>query len=304
MTLPDTYLQYPHRRRGMDHDLYDWRLSVNRPKATLPAGKRAACLIVVPLEFHRLNPDGKPFKHPGAMQTPYPDLRHYTTRDYGLRVGAFRILRELKSAGVKAVFPVNATLLTRVRPLLDAIVADGHEIAAYGWDADCLHYGGLDSELEERRIMEVRASFTEAGFAPRTWMSPARSQSRHTLDLIKRSGFDICLDWEIDTVPVAFRTAAGPVTCLPVFNELDDRKVLIDNRQTEAEWGEQVLEAAALTIAEHDRFGGQIVSFTLTPYVIGQPFRIWALRETLSALSKNADLWTATATELVDGWPS
>jgi peptidoglycan/xylan/chitin deacetylase (PgdA/CDA1 family) len=302
MTLPETYLKYPYRRHGMDHDLYPWRLSVDRPKVVLPGGREIACLIVVPLEFQRLNPEGKPFKHPGAMQTPYPDLRHYTTRDYGLRVGAFRILRALKAAGLKAVFPVNATLLTRVRPLLDAIVADGHEIAAYGWDADCIHFGGMDSELEERRIMEVRAAFRDAGFAPRTWMSPARSQSRHTLDLIKRSGFDICLDWEIDHVPVAFRTEAGPVNCVPLFNELDDRKLLIDNRQTESEWRDQILEAAGLLKEEYARFGAQILSFTLTPYVIGQPFRIWALRETLSVLRNDRAVWSATALDVVEAW--
>lgn len=303
MTLPDDYLTYRHRRHGMDHGWYAWRLSVDRPKAALPDGKQIACLIVVPLEFHRLNPEGKPFKHPGAMQTPYPDLRHFTTRDYGLRVGAFRILRELKSAGLKAVFPVNATLLNRVRPLLDAIASEGHELAAYGWDADCLHFGGMDSELEERRIMEVRAAFRDAGFAPRTWMSPARSQSRQTLDLIKRSGFDICLDWEIDNVPVAFRTDAGPVTCLPLFNELDDRKLLIDNRQTEEEWRDQVLEAADCLSREHERFGAQILSLTLTPYVIGQPFRICALREVLAGLGKDSAVWSATATQLAEAWP-
>jgi peptidoglycan/xylan/chitin deacetylase (PgdA/CDA1 family) len=304
MSLPPDYLTYRNRRRGMDHDWYDWRLSVDRPKAALPGGRNLACLIVVPLEFHRLNPEGKPFKHPGAMQTPYPDLRHYTTRDYGLRVGAFRIVRELRAAGLKAVFPVNATLLPRVRPLLDAVAAEGHEIAAYGWDADCLHYGGMDGELEERRIMEVRRAFREAGLAPRTWMSPARSQSRHTLDLIKRSGFDICLDWEVDNVPVAFRTDAGPVTCLPLFNELDDRKLLIDNRQTESEWRDQILEAAAQTKAEYDRSGTQILSFTLTPYIAGQPFRIWALREVLTALGGDRAVWSATATEIAQGWPA
>lgn len=303
MSLPPDYLTYRARHYGMDHRWYEWRLSVNRPKAALPGGKLAACMIVVPLEFHTLNPEGKPFKHPGAMQTPYPDLRHYTTRDYGLRVGAFRILRELKSAGLRAVFPVNATLLTRVRPLLDAIVAEGHEIAAYGWDADRIHYGGMDSELEERRIMEVRYAFHEAGFAPRTWMSPARSQSRHTLDLIKRSGFDICIDWEIDTVPVAFKTDAGPVDCVPLFGELDDRKMLIDNCQTETEWRDQILEAIEMTKAEHARFGGQIVSFTLTPYIAGQPFRIWAVREVLNALGRDHAIWSATASEISKGWP-
>jgi hypothetical protein len=302
MSLPENYLRYPHRRHGMDHDRYGWRLSVDRPKAALAGGKQVACMIVVPLEFHRLDPQGKPFKHPGAMQTPYPDLRHYTTRDYGLRVGVFRILRELDAAGLKAVFPINATLLDRVAPLVQAILADGHEIAAYGLDADALHWGGIDPKDEEQRVAATRAAFETAQIKTRVWMSPARSESFRTLDLIRAHGFDVCLDWEIDNVPVPFKTANGPVTCVPLFNELDDRKLLVDQRQSEAEWRDQILEAGALLTAEHARFGAQVLSFTLTPYVIGQPFRIWALRDVLATLGRSTAIWSATAGEIAAAW--
>jgi hypothetical protein len=298
MTLPPGYLTYPHRKHGMDQDRYVWRLSTNRPKLAWPEDKTLALMIVVPLEFHMLNPSGKPFKHPGAMQTPYPDLRHYTTRDYGNRVGVFRILKELKAANLKATFPINARLIERVKPLIGAILDGGHEIAAYGWDTDSIHWGGLDPDTEKRFILDTRAAFDTAGLRPQTWMSPARQQSFATPDLIRAAGFGVCLDWEIDNVPVLMRTDHGPLICPPLFNELDDRKLLIDQRQTEAEWRDQILEAAALLKSEHDRFGGQVLSFTLTPYVIGQPFRIWALRETLRALGDDDAIWSTTAAKL------
>jgi peptidoglycan/xylan/chitin deacetylase (PgdA/CDA1 family) len=300
MSLPDEYLQYPHRKHGMDQDRYAWRLSIDRPKADWPGGKTLSCLIVVPIEHHMLNPSGKPFKHPGAMQTPYPDLRHYTTRDYGNRVGVYRILDALAAAGLKATFPINAAQIVRLAPLVKAIVEEGHEIAAYGWDTDSIHWGGLDTEAEQVLVARTRAAFENARLAPRTWMSPARQQSFRTPDLIRAAGFDVCLDWEIDNVPVAMRTEAGPLACVPLFNELDDRKLLIDQRQSEAEWRDQILEAAALSKSEHPRFGGQVLSFTLTPYVSGQPFRNWALRETLTALGADGDVWSATASEIAD----
>lgn len=302
MTLPDDYLAYPHRRQGMDHDRYHWRLAIDRPRKDLDDGKKLACMIVVPLEFHRLDPQGKPFRHPGAMQTPYPDLRHYTTRDYGLRVGVFRILKELKAAGLKAVFPVNAALLDRTGPLIQAIRNDGHEIAAYGLEADAIHWGGIDPAVERQRVADVRAAFTKTGITPRSWMSPARSQGFRTPDAIRAEGFDICLDWEIDNVPVSFRTDHGALACIPLFGELDDRKLLIDQRQSEDEWRGQILEAATLLLSEHARFGAQVLSFTLTPYVTGQPFRIHAVREVLQNLGGNPDIWSATATEITEAW--
>jgi allantoinase len=298
MPLPPDYLTYSNRHYGQDIGRYDWRLSVDRPKVTWPNNKAVAALIIVPLEFFMLNPSGKPFKHPGAMVTPFPDLRHYTSRDYGNRVGAFRILKALKTAGLRATFPVNAVLLEKKRPLIDTIISDGHEIAAYGWDTDSLHYGGIDAALEADYIAKTRAGFTAAGLNPRTWMSPARQQSEHTPDLIKAAGFDFCLDWESDSVPWTMNTNHGPLTCVPVSNEMDDRKILIDQRQSEAEWRDQILAARDLMMEEAPRFGGQVLSFTLTPYVSGLPFRIWALREVLASLSNDPNVWSASASEI------
>lgn len=300
MTLPSDYLLYPKRADGQDHDRYAWRTANAREKIAWPNDRAVACMIVVPIEFHRLDPAGKPFKAPGAMQTPYPDLRHYTTRDYGNRVGVFRILKELKRAGLKATFAINAIMLDRAPPLIEAICADGHEIAALGWEADAIHWGGMARADEEALVARTRAAFDSAGLAPRTWMSPARSESFATPDIVRAAGFDNCLDWEIDAVPVALRTDAGALAAPPLFNELDDRTLLVDRRQSEEEWTAQILEAAALLKEEHARFGGQVLSFTLTPYVTGQPFRVRALRMLLASLAADGAVWSATASEIVD----
>jgi allantoinase len=299
MSLPDDYLTYPHRHYGQDMDRYDWRLSINRPKITWPDDRALAALIVVPLEFFMLNPSGNPFKHPGAMVTPYPDLRHYTSRDYGNRVGVFRILKALKVAGLKATFAVNAVLLDKKRPLIEAVLADGHEIAAHGWDTDSIHWGGIAPDTEARYVADTRTAFQAAGLTPRTWLSPARQQSADTPDLLAASGFDVCLDWESDSVPWPMRVAEGSLTCVPLSNELDDRKILIDQRQSETEWRDQILAARDLMVAEAPRFGSQVLSFTLTPYITGLPFRIWALREVLAGL-RGPHIWSASASEIAD----
>jgi allantoinase len=301
MPLPDDYLVYPHRAYGMDQPFYPWRPAAKRPTVS-PAGAAAAAMIVIPLEFHRLNPQGKPFKHPGAMQTTYPDLRHYTTRDYGNRVGVYRILDALKARNLRAVFPINAVLLDRVRPLVEAITADGHEIAAYGWEADCIHWSGLEPGVEAEWIERTREAFQRAGLSPRTWMSPARQQSFQTLELIAGAGFDICLDWEADSVPVEMTTKGGSVWAAPLLNELDDRTLMTVRLQTEEEWADQVLEAVRFHKGEAERFGAQIVSFTLTPYVSGLPFRMGAVRRVLDALADDAAVWTTTASEIVEAW--
>ncbi len=295
MPVPDDYLIYPHRQYGMDQDRYAWRASSARTPIAWPDGASVACMVVVPLEFHMLDPMGKPFKHPGAMVTPYPDLRHYTTRDYGNRVGVFRILKELKAAGIKATFPINAVLLPRLKAVIDVLIADGHEIAAYGVDTNHIHFSALDEAEERAWVQQTRAAFDAAGLAPATWMSPARQQSFRTLDLIAEAGFTVCLDWEQDTVPVPMKTAAGDVMAVPLSYELDDRLLLNDRRQTEAAWLTQVIDAKDYMKAEGGRYGGQVLGFTLTPYLSGQPFRTWAVRGILRAMGQDSAVWPATA---------
>jgi len=247
-----------------------------------------------------LDPAGKPFKHPGAMQTPWPDLRHYTTRDYGPRVGAFRLLKALKEAGLKATVPVNAIALDRYRPLVEAALEDGHEIAAHGWSTDAIHHAGLSESEERALVARTREAFAAAGLTPRTWMSPARQQSFRTLGLIFEAGFDICLDWEQDEVPVAMITDTGVVSAVPLMNELDDRTLLIDRRQTEDVWAEQVQEAAAFLKADAGTDDRRVLGFTLTSYIAGQPFRISAMRQILAGLARDTAVWSATAREIAD----
>ncbi len=300
MPLPDDYLVYPHRAYGMDQSLYAWRPAPSRPSISWPGGAKVAAMIVVPIEHHPLNPSGKPFKPPGAMVTPYPDLRHYTTRDYGNRVGVFRILTELARTGRRATFAINAGQLERLAPMVEAIRQGGHEIAAHGLSPDHIHWTGLEAGVEAAWIAEVRQRFDTAGLAPRTWLSPARQQSYQTLDLLAGAGFEVCLDWEQDDTPVTMTTPSGPIAAVPLSNELDDRTLLIDRRQTEADWAAQILEACDYLAEGAPRFGGRVLGFTLTPYVIGQPFRIFALRQVLESLAADPAVWTATATEIAD----
>lgn len=285
--MDKSYLQYPNRRYGQDHDLYDWRLSCERPRLEWDGGTKVALSFIVPLEFFPLNPSGAPFKHPGAMATPYPDLRHYTVRDYGNRVGVYRILEVL--GNTRAGFAVNAEVAKRYLPLMDYI-AD-HEIIAHGVSTDHIHHEGLSAADEDVLIQQTLDALPSVT----GWMSPARNQSSRTLERLGQAGLDYCLDWENDSVPVA--TTAG-VTLIPNSYELSDFTLLHTRRQTEDAWKRQILEAVDYLASEHERFGGQSLCVTLTPYIIGQPFRIAMLEALLADLRARDDVLILTPGEM------
>lgn len=282
MPLPNDYLTYPHRKHGLDNPHYGWDPIDRRTPVHLNDGTKAVATIIVPVEFFPLNPPATPFKHPGAMKTPYPDLRHFTTRDYGNRVGIFRLLGEFSKFDIKATFAISAEIAKRYPPLLDAIQAGGHDIAAHGVSTAHIHHDGLSEADERALIVQTRAAFPQAT----SWMSPARNQSYRTLDLLTETGFKLCLDWEADQRPIAFKTANGPITSLPHYGELGDFKLLIDRSQSEDDWADQIIEAAAYSVDLHASEGASAFAFTMTPYVVGQPFRLHAVRRVLTALAK------------------
>jgi len=138
----------------------------------------------------------------------------------------------------------------------------------------------------------------ESVSSPRGWMSPARNQSSRTLSLLAETGFDYCLDWEMNQGPVAAKTSKGDITLIPNNYELSDFTLLHTRRQAEESWLKQIQNAIAFLSTEYERFGGQMLGLTLTPYVIGQPFRIWALRALLAHIKDTQGIEAFTAGDI------
>ena len=300
--MTNTYPDYPKRGYGNDHDRYDWSYSALRDPRHSASGDKVEVMVIIPLEFFPLNPSGRPFKHPGAMVTPYPDLRHFSTRDYGNRVGVYRLLEVLETTGIRAVFPVNAALLNRCTPLIDRIRKGGHEIAAHGVSTDHIHFDGLSLDEETAFVSETVDCFKRHGLKPGVWMSPARNQSFRTPDILTQFGFDICLDWEMDQIPVRMKTSNGDLVCLPNHSELNDFNILLTKRQSEDEWRDQIIESASFLKEEAESTGTRVLGFTLTPYVSGLPFRISALQDMLGAMKAQDGVGFYTASEISDAW--
>ncbi|MEO0617134.1 MAG: polysaccharide deacetylase family protein, partial [Pseudomonadota bacterium] len=230
MSLDGDYLKYPRRGYGMDHDHYDWSMLADRTPVTWPDNKPLALWVNVTLQFFPLDQKGKPFPPPGGMVTAYPDLRHFTLRDYGNRVGVFRIFKALDAFDVAASVAMSARLAERTPYLLQRVVERGHELLCHGWDMDSLHYGGLDEAEERERIARSLGTLRGASGQPVTgWLSPAKSQSKNTPALLVENGIEYMCDWINDDLPFPFRTPAGELTAMPLSTELEDRFVIMDN---------------------------------------------------------------------------
>jgi peptidoglycan/xylan/chitin deacetylase (PgdA/CDA1 family) len=302
MSLPPDYLEYPHRRRGMDHDRYGWSILPRRKAVGWPNGARIALWIVPALEWFPLDMQGKPFKAPGAMVTAYPDLRHYTLRDYGNRVGIFRVMKALSERGLVASAAVNGAVAERYPSLASKVEALGWEIIAHGRDMDSLHHGGLAAEVESDLVSTTLRQLRAVAKRPiRGWLSPARSESFATPDIVAAAGIRYLCDWANDDMPYAMRSASGTLYCMPHSPDIDDYTVLIQNHHSEDEFRVQIVDQFECLYDEAGRFGGRMLAVSLHPWIIGQPYRIGALEQALDHIVKRG-VWCATGADILDTW--
>jgi len=300
MTLPPDYLRYPHRRRGMDHDRYDWSILFRRPPVEWPGGARVALWVVVALQWFPLDGPATPFRPPGAVDEPYPDYRNYSHRDYGNRVGVFRVMAALDRAGVRATAAVNGAVCARYPTVTAEAVRRGWELAAHGVDMGRLHHAGLGEAEEAALVDEALAAVRAAAGQPaRGWLSPAGAESPRTLDLLAARGVEYVMDWVNDDLPYRLRAAAGPLYAMPYAPEIADVTLIWQAHHTPREWAEQVRDRFEALDREAARHGGRILALPLHPWVIGQPHRIAALEQVLDQVLGHPAVWPATGAEIL-----
>ncbi len=300
MTLDPGYLEYPKRRRGYDHDLYTWSALKDRPPVVWPGNKAVAVWVCVSLEWFPIVPSDTPFRAPGHMVTPYPDYRHYTSREYGTRVGFYRLLDAFAAAGVTASVACNSAIADRYPQIIADVVAAGHEIIAHSTDMNGTIATGL-AEGAERALIAQSLDTLErvSGSRPRGWLSIARSQSFATPDLLKEAGLTYMCDWVNDELP--YRFSNGLVN-LPLNHELSDRQIIATQQHSADSYAQQIGDACDWLTGEATAGGGRLLPLHVTPYILGLPYRIGAFKALIADLAARPDTWLASGGAIVDAW--
>ena len=132
-------------------------------------------------------------------------MLNYAWRDWGNRVGAWRLLELFEDEGWPVSALVNSELYDEAPDLVAAFSARGDEIVAHG-RTNAERQGALSEDDERALILEAthRIAAIE-GRAPRGWLGPWISESALTPDLLAEAGYAYLLDWTMDDQPVFFR---------------------------------------------------------------------------------------------------
>jgi len=170
---------------GMDQKYWDWSPIVKRPPLQWPDGARLAVCLLVDLGHYEWQPPESAFDPPTHTpphsQNPYPDYVTVTFREYGHRVGIFRMMDVFDKYKVSATVPMDAHTAQHYRILVEECQKREWEIIGHGI-TQRQAISSLMSEAEERRYIarSIDALTAATGKMPLGWLGPEHSQSTRT----------------------------------------------------------------------------------------------------------------------------
>lgn len=281
----------------MDHTLYDYSALPGRRGLRWAQGPGLAAFAVLFLEHWELTPPAGALRDPrmvGEFGSYTPDYRSWSQREYGLRVGIFRVIDALREAGLRPAIAANAMAVQRLPQLVDSFNDWGCEWIAHGLAATRMMHAGLPLAQQRAHIaesMDVLAAAT--GRRPQGWLSQDWGTSADTPALLAEAGLGYTLDWTNDDQPYWMHTRPALLS-LPLSAEWDDVQCQWLRNLEPREHGALALAAFERLrdeCARHDRCA--VFALPIHPWLSGMPSRIGALRALLARLRAHTDVhWT------------
>jgi peptidoglycan/xylan/chitin deacetylase (PgdA/CDA1 family) len=292
------------RRFGMDHEHYDWSPLVSRGVLRWPQQARVALCVIVNLEHMEWKAPPGSFEAAslagGLAPRPFPDYARFSHREYGHRVGIFRVLDVLDKHGIKATVAMDALTAENYPYLVRHCLGRGSEVIGHGISVSRVITSNMSEREEREYIQEAVAALTRAtGAAPVGWLGPEYGESARTPQLLAQAGIRYVCDWTNDEQPYPMKTAEGELFVLPTMLELDDINALWDRRVTIDRYA-QLLKESFDALYQGGGQNGRVLVLNLHPWLIGQPFRIGFLDEALEYMKRRQGVWAATGSEIID----
>lgn len=253
-----------------------------------PQGERVAMWVIPNVEYFRL--DGP---IPGVSDQ-VPNIPAFAARDYGGRVGFWRIAELLDEFGVAASVALNSDVCEAYPDVTEKIASSGWEILGHN-QSNSQRLVGL-SEDDERDLIGRTLDTIEAstGQRPRGWLSSGLQEGYTTLSNLSRAGIEYVCDWVNDDEPYMFDApGVRSLVSVPYTLEINDKPVIEQYGHSSSEFAARGKRQFDVLYREGAK-SGKVMAIAIHPYLIGQPHRIHSLREILAYVTGHAGVWMTT----------
>lgn len=268
---------------------------VSRPDFSWPGGKRLAVYVALCVEHFSYGTGMGLAYSPGLS---HPNSYNWGWREYGNRVGGWRLIELFESFGLPLTVLLNSACYDHCPELVSAFSKRGDEIVAHG-RTNSEHPNGMSEEEERATIAEVTAAIRAAeGRAPAGWMSPGAHPSARTEDLLAEAGYRYTLDWPVDDQPVWMKTSAGPLLSMPYPHEVNDVPMVVLHDGTGQAFADMAIDNFDEMLRQ-SKDQPLVYGITIHTFIVGQPFRLRQFRRVLEHIQAHAgEIWFTTAGDI------
>ena len=270
------------------HGRYDYSAISRRPDYSWPGGKRLAVHLSLNVEHFAF---GEGLGNDYAAPHPQPNQRGFAWRDYGNRVGAWRLLELAQAYELPYALLANSELYDYCPEMIKAFSERGDEIVGHG-RTNAERQVDMNADQERACIFEAAAQIEKhEGARPRGWLAPYISQTHHSLDLLKEAGFGYMMDWALDDQPVWFRTAHGPILSVPYAHDLNDSLECVSRRTPSQLFCDNLIDQFDELLEESAR-RPLVMPIVLHSFVLGQPYRMRQFRRVIEHILRQREkIW-------------
>ena len=276
----------------------DYSPIVDRPIIKWPNDARVALWISPNVEHYEYMPHDDSARTPWP-RTPFPDVQQYSYRDYGNRVGFWRMLESLDKYNIRCCVSLNMAVLEHFPEIGQAMVQRDYDYMSHGiYNTRYLYTYTEDQEREFYRDT-IDTLKLHTGKQLKGMLGPAISGTERTPDLMAEAGLIYHTDWMHDDQPVPIKVKSGKLVSVPYSIELNDSSLLRDNHY-EGDYFARICKAQFDQLYKEGAESGRVMCIALHPFLIGQPHRIKYLDDILSHIMSHDGVWQTTADDIAD----
>jgi len=286
-----------------EQDYVKWLPIVDRPQLRWPGGENVALLVVVTLEHYDWeHHEGSfsPTDIPGRRgNPPRPDYQVTTWREYGNRIGAFRVMEVLDELGIQASVAMDAVTAMHYPYLVKECLQRNWEFVGHGMAVTRMISSRMSDNEERAYIKESLSVLREKTGQPvNGWLGPEYGESHRTPRLLMDQDIQYVFDWVNDEQPFELCDGTESLVALPVYLDLDDLQALWHKRLPVGKYLEMIKQG--FDVLDRDGVSNaRLLVLNLHPWYIGQPHRIAYLKEALSYIVASGAVWKPSASRLV-----
>ena len=281
--------------KPQSHGPYPFTPFSKRPKLTLPGNARVALWVIPNVEVFALDepiPGGSPKT---------PDVRNFAVRDYGNRVGIFRLAETLAKFGIKGTVALNSNVCDAYPDVIEMMVGRGWEFMGHN-QTNSRQLNAIPADQERDVIFSVVERISQAtGKRPRGWLGSGLTETWNSLDYLVEAGIEYCCDWCVDDQPFLMNVGGKRMVSVPYSLEINDLPQITTNKYSAAQFGQMIKDQFDVLYRE-GADSARVMAIALHPFVISVPHRIGALESALAYILQHPGVWVSTGSEILDNY--